>query len=173
MQPEQRKLVMRGGTKYLERRRERTRGTGFIDNVQTNLEEYGENTVLKKRVRIYDISVNEEIEIAERLFHYGENFRNLKWKRNSKIVFDGTVYKLEKCKGKNDQEPGPREIYEIRNPRNVEVVEFQTNNRYRPTRKTRHRSKRKEEKAKLRRIEIRALEQKQREDLGQEASRTI
>ena len=135
MQPEQRKLVMRGGTKYLEQRRERTRGTGFIDDVQTNLVEYGEKTVLKKRVRVYDISVNEEIKIAERLFHYGQNFRNLKWKRNSKIAFAGTVYKLEKCKGKNDQKPGPKEIWEMRNPRNIEVIEFETTNRYRPTKK--------------------------------------
>ncbi len=159
MQPEQRKLVMRARTKYLEERRGRTRGTGFIDDLQTNLEEYGEKTVLKKRVRIYDITVNEEIEIAERLFHHGESFRNLKWKRNSKIAFDGTVYILEKCKRKNDQKPGPKVAYEIRNPRNVEVIEFETNNKYRPKRKKRNQRWNRKARERARRRSVKALEQ--------------
>ena len=54
---------------------------------------------------------------------------------------------------------------EIRNPRKIEVVDFETNNRCRPPRKSRSKSKRQHEKTAVRRAEIRALEREQREDL--------
>ena len=132
---------MRGETKYLEQRVDRVHAVGFIDDVYTRLVELDKKTLTKRTIRIYDISTTTNLQITERSFHYGESFRVLKWKRNSKIEFDGTVYKLDKCKGKNDQKPGSKEIWEIRNPRNVEVAEFETSNRYRPARKSGCRSK--------------------------------
>ena len=166
-------LVLRGETKYLEQRVERVRATGFIDDVYTSVVELGEKTITKTHIRIFDILTSKDMHIAERLFHYGVSFRDLRWKRNSKIEFDGTVYKLDKCKGKNDQKLGRKELWEIRNPRNVELIEFETNKTYRATSKTRHDSTRRPEKAKLRRRAIKALEKKQREDLEQKASPTF
>ena len=173
MNEDTRTLVLRGETKYLEQRVERVHAVGFIDDVYTKLVELDERMLTKKTIRIYDISTTTNVHIAERSFHYGKNFQDLKWKRNSKIEFDGTVYRLHKCKGKNDQKPGSKEIWEIRNPRNVEVIEFETNNRYRPNKKDRHKSSRKQEMLKLRRDEIRALEKKQRADREQEKFLTI
>ena len=138
MNEDKRRLVMRGETKYLEQRIDRVHAVGFIDDVYTKLVELDERMLTKKTIRIYDISTTTNLKIIERSFHYGESLRNLKWKRNSKIEFDGTVYKLDKCKGKNDQKPGSKELWEIRNPRNVEVLEFETNNRYRPKKQERH-----------------------------------
>lgn len=165
MELQERKLVFRGITKYLEQRIERTRATGFIDDVLTVIEELGEKTLVKKKIRIYDITLNTNTKLADRLFHLGSSFEDLNWKRNSKIEFDGTVYKLEKCKGKNDQKPGKKEIWEIRNPRNVKVVEFETNNRFRQTKQRKHRTNRKNEKATSRRKKIKAIAKEQRADL--------
>ena len=141
MNEDKRTLVLRGETKYLEQRIDRVHAVGFIDDVYTRLVELDKKTLTKKTIRIYEISTTTNLQISERAFHYGQSFRVLKWKRNSKIEFYGTVYKLDKCKGKNDQKPGPKELWEIRNPRNVEVIEFETNKRYRPSNKRRSRSK--------------------------------
>ena len=126
-----RKLVVRGETRYLEERLERMRATGYLDDVYTKLKELGDKTVTDAFIRIYDISINKNVAITDRLFRYGPNFRNLRWRRNTKVEFDGTVYRLTKCKGKNSQKPGRAILFEIRNPKNVVVVARYTNNRYR------------------------------------------
>ena len=141
-----------------------------VDRLSHFLTPEEEKALTKKRIRIYDISTQGSMDIAVRLFHYGETFGRLSWKRNSKIEFHGTIYRLRKCKGKNDQKPGQKEIFEIRNPRNVTVIEFETNNRYRATSRRQRKLERRKEKAKLRRKELRALMDCQREDIAHVAS---
>jgi len=162
MNEEKRTLVMRGETKYLEQRVERIRATGFVDDVYTRIVELEDKRLTKRTIRVYDISTRTNVKIPERFFHYGESFRDLQWKRNCKIEFDGTVYKLGKCKGKNDQKSGSKEILEIRNPRNIEVVELETNKRYRPPRANRSSSKTRTEKS--RRETLRNLVREQETD---------
>ena len=152
------RMVLKGETKYLEKRVERVRASGFVDDVLTVLVEIEGKTITKKQIRIYDISTRENNNIADRLFHYGESLRSLRWKRNSKIEFEGTIYTLRKCKGKNDQKPGPKEIWEIRNPRNVRIVELDTDNRYCPKRKTRKKRRHNKTREQSRRRELRVLE---------------
>lgn len=158
MSESERTFVLRGETKYLEERIERVRASGFVDDVLTVLVEVEEKTITKKQIRIYDISTIENTNIADRLFYYGECFQRLRWKRNSKIEFEGTIYKLRKCKGKNDQKPGSKEIWEIRNPRNIKTVELDTDNRYRPKKKTTKKRRHNRTKEQSRRRELKALE---------------
>ena len=158
-------LVLRGETKYLERRVERVRATAFVDDVYTVFVELDQKTITKRRIRVYNIRTINNININERSFHYGNSFRGVPWRRNSRIEFDGTLYKLEKCKGKNDQKPGPKEIWEIRNPRNVRIIELETNNKYHPKKKKRRKSRRRRTNI---RKKIKALENEQSRDIEQE-----
>ena len=156
------RLVMRNGTKYLEQRVERTRAAGFIDDVLTSYIELKGKKISKVQIRLYDIVTGEQLKCAERLFHYGKSFQDLNWRRNSKIEFEGTVYRLRKCKGKNDQEPGKKELHEIRNPRNIKIRELETDNEYSPKKKNKRRKKA-ETKCGRRRC-IKLLEREQKED---------
>lgn len=149
------RIVMRGDTKYLEHRVERVQAIGFIDDVYTTQIGLEERTLTKKTINVYDIVTKTNVQIREQSFHFGKCFKESKWKRNSKIRFDGTVYHLQKCKGKNDQKLGAKEVWEIRNPRNVELIELETNNRH-EQKKTR---KRRQSKTKQRAREaLKALE---------------
>lgn len=42
-------------------------------------------------------------------------------RQGAQIGFECTLYKLTKCKGKNDQRPGKKALWEIKNPRHMYI----------------------------------------------------
>jgi len=105
-------------TKYIKERIIRESAYGYLGEITIDYIIKNNIILSNKKIKIYNILTFSGIVIKEQLISYNA-FKNIKTK---KIRFVGTVYKLHKCKSKNDQSPGSKEKYEIINPRNITPV---------------------------------------------------